>query len=344
MEFYKRDFLISRIRCGYIPIDIDKKRILVYHPNANLSLRSNEIYIKAREEAVDQELLSDNDVCEILIAMDLWSDKQEEELTKTVPGHIEYWKIELYRNINKSNTKKTIRKYLEVAKKELVKLYNVRHSFDHITIDGYANYVKSMFIISNCARYKNKKVDWQIFDLNKTMNIYHSSILNSDIIRILARTTPWSGIWSTAKINGKIFDNSYLTSEQQTLISWSSMYDKIYESSECPSDEVIDDDDLLDGWLLIQKKKREVDRKKQEIDKITNNKINNADDVFIIAETPEDALKIDLLNDNRSIDIKKQRLNEIKERGNVLEQQLGDIKRRRSMEIQRAYVNKVKGK
>ena len=343
MEFNQRDFLISRIRAGYIPVTINKKRILIYHPNAHLSLRGNEIYFEAYENATEQELLSDQDIYEILIAMDLWSEQKEEELNKIVPGHIEYWKMELYKNILKSNTQQTVRKYLNVAKEELVRLHNTRHSFDYLTCAGYASYVKGMFLIANCARYKNKKVNWNIVDLNKVMNLYHSSILSGDTIRILARSDPWTSIWSALKINGKIFDNVYLTTEQQSLIAWSSMYDKIYEAPDCPSDDIINDDDMLDGWLLIQRKKRETDRQKQQVDKITNSKISNADDIFIVAETPQDAAKIDLLNDSRGSKVKQQRLKEIESRGHVLEQQLSDIKKRRAMEVRQMYTQKVKG-
>ena len=343
MEFYQREILISRIRAGYVPVFIGKKRILIYYPNSYWTLRGNEVYYEAYKQAIDEELLSDQDIYELLIAINLWSEQKEEELNKIVPGHIEYWKMELYKNILKSNTQQTIRKYLNVAKKELVRLHNIRHSLDYFTCAGYANYVKIMFLISNCARYKNKKVNWNFFDLSHIMNLYHQNLLSVDIIRILVRSDPWVGLWPSLKINGRIFNNTYLTAEQQNLIAWSNMYDKIYESPDCPSDDVINDDDMLDGWLLIQRKKRETDRQKQQVDKVTNSKISNADDVFIIAETPQDAAKIDLLNDPRGSKVKQQRLKEIESKGCVLEQQLSDIKKRRAMEVRQMYTQKVKG-
>ncbi|MBU2060472.1 MAG: hypothetical protein KKH44_01315 [Bacteroidetes bacterium] len=343
MDNHQKEFLISRIRAGYIPIVLRKKRILIYHANAHWTLRGNEVYNEAYQNAIEEELFSDLDVYDFLVARDLWSPKKEEELDKIVPGHIEYWKIELYNNILKSNTQQTIRKYLQVAKDELVHLHNIRHSFDYLTCAGYANYVKNMFLIANCARYKNKKVNWAIFDLNRAMNLYYTNMLSGDTIRMLARSVPWINIWPALKINGKIFDNNYLTIEQQTLISWSNMYDKIHEHPECPSDEVIEDNDLLDGWLLIQSKKRSDERKKQEVGKITNPKIKNANDIFIIAETPQDVAKIDLLNDSTGTRIKHQRLQEVDSKGTVLEQQFTDVKQRRAMEIRQAYSQKIKG-
>jgi hypothetical protein len=330
MELYKREFFISRIRSGYVSLRVGGKRLIVHHPSIQTVLRSNEIYMEEYGRAIEEELFDDDDVYNLLVAIGLWSEKQEKEFEKIVPDHIEYWKIELYKNILKSNTRITIRKYLDVAKNELNRLYNVRHSFDHMTCAGYASYVKSMFLISRCTTHNNKRVDWAKFDLNRVMGLYHENLL--------------SGMWSVLKANGKIFDTTNITTEQQALISWSSMYDKIYESPDCPPEEVIEDDDMLDGWLLIQKRQREVDKKKHEVENIANKKIANAGEIFLMAETPQDAQKIDLLNDPHAAQIKKQKLQEIKNRGNVLEQQLSDVKRKRAIQIQQAYINQVKGR
>jgi len=344
MELYRREFLISRIKSGVICVRINKKKFVVHNPNVNTIFFANELYVNEYEKAVEEGLFLDHDIYDLLIANDMWSEQNEKELNEIVPGHIEYWKIELYNSILKSNTRKTVRKYLEVAKKEYSRLYTIRHCFDHMTCAGYASYVKNMYLISKCTRYKNKKVDWNKYDLNVIMNSYYNSLLDSDTIRILSRTTPWSTMWSSLKTNGRIFENINLTSEQQVLISWSNMYDKIYESPDCPPDEVIEDDDMLDGWLLIQKKRRDEERKKQEVKGATNSKIDNADDIFVLAETFEDAKKIDLLNDPRGKQVKQQRLNQIKKKGVVAEQELNDVQRKRSMMMQQAYIQQVKGK
>jgi hypothetical protein len=344
MELYKRDFFIARIRSGYIPIKVGGKRLVVYHPSKEVILRANEIYVEEYERGLEAELLDDDDVYQLLILNNLWTESKEKELEKIVPGHIEHWKIELYQNVLKTNTRITIRKYLEAAKIEYGRLYNTRHSLDHMTGAGYASYVKNMYIITQCARHKNKRVDWTHFDINNVMNTYHGSLLDSDTLRMLSREQPWSSLWPVLKTNGRIFENTNLTTEQQSLISWSTMYDKIYESPDCPPEEVLEDDDMLDGWLLIQKRQRDTDKKKHELESSLGKKIGNADDIFLIAETPEDAVKIDLLNDERAKRVKRQRFGEIQEKGSVAEQQLSDVKLKQNMQFRQAYVNQVKGR
>jgi hypothetical protein len=123
------------------------------------------------------------------------------------------------------------------------------------------------------------------------------------------------------------------------------MYDRIYESPDCPSEEVINDDDMLDGWLLVQKRHREGERQKQELQQKVGGKLGKADDVFLMAETPQDAQKIDMLNEPHMARIKKQRMAEIKSQGGqLLEQQLADVKMKRIMQLRQAFSQQIKGR
>jgi len=176
------------------------------------------------------------------------------------------------------------------------------------------------------------------------MNAYHGEMLLPEQVRELARTTPWVGLWNVLKMNGQPFDLNTLTIEQQSLLSWSNMYDKIHESPDCPPDEVLDDDDMLDGWLIIQRRKREADKKKQEIESHINPKMKNADEIIMVAETAADAQKIDMLNPTHVQNIKKQRLKHVQEQGIVREQEFKDVQQKRSMQMQQAYIQHVKGR
>ena len=56
-----------------------------------------------------------------------------------------------------------------------------------------------------------------------------------------------------------------LTKDQLSLSSYSTLYDNVYESHECPNEKIIDDDDCLDGWLIQQRRKSEKDRKQMKL-------------------------------------------------------------------------------
>ena len=341
MEDYKRDFFIARIRAGYVPIELDGVRIIIHHPSADVALYSQEKYIQAYERAQEEGLLTEGELVDHLILQGLWSETKEDEYQRIVPGHIEYWKIELYQSLLKSNTRAKVRKYLATAKAEYERLHEIRHHYTYVTDAGYANYIKSIYLISECSKINGQPVDWDEYNINKVMAAYGSVMLQADDIRMLARTSPWNSLWGSLKATGKIFEGE-LTTEQQSLISWSIMYDRIHESPDCPGDDVLDDDDMLDGWLLLQKKQREADKKKQGVEGALG-KASNADEVYIPVETPEDAAKIDLLNPSQVNRIKKQRLQQVKAQGTVKQQEFKDVQLKRSMQMQQALNSKLKG-
>ena len=108
---------------------------------------------------------------------------------------------------------------------------------------------------------------------------------------------------------------------------WSGLYDSVYESPDAPAEEIIKDDDLLDGWLIHQRRKSEQDKKKQKAEGILG-KNSDADDVFVMAHNREDALEVESLNDDVGTMIKKERKS-VKDQadGLVKDSQLPDVRR-----------------
>lgn len=344
MEPYKRDFFVARIRAGYVPVKMGGNRFEIYQPDLDTALRSQEIYIEAYDKAEDEGLLTDDEIIDWLVKQGIWDEEEENNYNKIVPEHIEYWKIELFNAALKSNTRRQIRKYLKAAKEEYERLHNIRHFYDYVTVDGYANYVRSMYVLSHSTKLNGDPVDWSQHDLGKLMGRYHQELLSPEDVRELARTMPWTGLWSVLKTSGNIFGSGPLTVEQQSLISWSTMYDRIHEAPDCPSDSVIDDDDMLDGWLLVQKRKREADRKQAEIEEHVNPKMKNADEIYMVAETAADAQKINMLNPEHVKKIKRQRMQQVKDQGRVRQQEFKDIQQKRSMQMQQAFSQQVRGR
>ena len=90
---------------------------------------------------------------------------------------------------------------------------------------------------------------------------------------------------------------------------------------------------MLDGWLIIQREKREQEERENTAKNLSSNsKINNADEVFIMADKmkPSDVYE---LNSGLGKHIIKSRINQIKQAGGELkEQELADIKQKLSMQ------------
>jgi hypothetical protein len=110
------------------------------------------------------------------------------------------------------------------------------------------------------------------------------------------------------------------------LISLYNMYDNIRQHPECPSDDIIKDDDALDGWFIYQQEKTRREKKKNEIMSKVGGKLNNAGEVFLISDDEEERREIFDIND----DIGKKQILELakvgNEKKNVLWQDLDFVK------------------
>ena len=204
---------------------------------------------------------------------------------------------------------------------------------DYLTLENFAQTKKNEYIIANSLYYKqsNEKVfNTHIDDINynefeKLTSAVSKHIITIEIYKTIARHETWKMIWYANKNN--IFDKpaSRLTDEQKTLISVSNMYDKIYEHPECPPDFVIEDEDMLDGWMIEQKRKNEASKKENSNQDILS-KHNKAKEIFVVGDK-EDIDEIQSMNSLQSQHIIKQRSRIIKNAENGVEEiNLPDVK------------------
>jgi hypothetical protein len=122
------------------------------------------------------------------------------------------------------------------------------------------------------------------------------------------------------KAGNSIFTNNPLSIEQQILIQWSSLYDNIAECPEAPPEDVIDDDDALDGWLIIQKRNRD----KNKINNL-NQKKEEGDEIFKIVDSIEDAQKVKNMNNPHGLGVINSRLKQIQKQGIVKDIEFADV-------------------
>jgi len=352
MEPYEREFYISRICAGYIKYKINSELSIYIRPlTIDQRYEANETFRDAYNEALLNEVITSEECMEMLKDLNLWSDEEEETLEK-LNKDIEELKVQLYNASFRIELKNTIRKALAKAKNRFIELASKRAAYDFLTCKGYATYCRYNWTLENATKYPDNNVyDWKHVDLNTILAFYHREQLGDDQLRELAKTEPWRSIWASSKKNGAVFSQCgvELTEEQRSLIAWSSMYDNVYESMECPSDDVIEDDDMLDGWLIIQKRKREEEQKKSSADNVIgNSKINNADEVFIMTD-PKSAKDVNDLNDPMARSSQKSRMKELKSRGKAgknttKHSKLKDVKQRVQMEANQKFSKNLKGR
>lgn len=331
MEQWERDFQVGRIVAGKTEYIISGSIINIVTPNREHRNEANRIYRDARRDAEIDGALLEDELLAILIQHDLWTMKDADEYEKLTKA-LEDLKVGLFEERFRSNAKLTIRQAIKKTREELSRLDMVRHGLDYLTVDGLAMSAKYRFLVSACMAC----------DVNK--DIYIDQIidkLNQDRLteqdyRELVRTEPWRSLWGVRESAGRgLFDLAAvdMSDEQRTIIVWSNIFDNIRQYPDAPGDSIFEDDDMLDGWMIIQKRKRESQQATAEANRIGNDKVRNSDEVYLMADTVDDAREIDKMNSVGAAMTKKQRMAFLKQKGEVNEVFMPDTAQRIQMEL-----------
>jgi hypothetical protein len=267
---------------------------------------------------LEAELMTEDEMLDWMRSKYLWTEDDDTKTT-TIEKDLERLRVEIFNCRYQSNKREHVRKYIRAAETALNKQSTKKHENQQNTCEGIANLEKSLAFIKQCTFIGNEPCDFESIDITNILYEFNSMILKEKDIRELARNDPWRSLWLMREsCDLKLFANQdrELSIDQKNLLVWSRMYDNIQESMDCPTDDVIDDDDLLDGWFIIQRKKQEKERAESELEnRVDNEKISNSQEVFIIAETQKDAENINQVNTYGSQMIKKERMAVIKEKG-----------------------------
>jgi hypothetical protein len=334
-----KELIVSRIISGTLRLE---GGYTLKNPTAEATYVANEIAEQANEDGVLSGAISDAEAVKMLYDQGLWDFKQE-ELLQRIPKDIEDFKVKLFECVFKSVERKAIKELIAKAKEKLLSLLTMKSSFNHLTYNYQANLLKSKFLIFSSVYYKGKKlfqdevdIFWDLADsdlIERVLHLKNEASLGETEFRELARTDPWRSYWSLKKDTLFGIPVINYTDEQRSICAWSSLYDSVYEHPKCPSDEVIKDDDMMDGWMIIQRRERNKHMEAEDI--VTNEKIRNSDEVYIPAQTKEDARKVDDLNSPHVKQIKQNRFTFLAKVGEAKHGEFPDVKREIGMQANR---------
>ena len=200
-----------------------------------------------------------------------------------------------------------------------------------------------------------KNIDGELYNfenisLSSIMNRVIQESISSSVYRSIARSSSWRSIWNSSKKRDTAFGKPScdLSSEQISLVSYSMMYDNVYESPDAPKEDLVEDDICLDGWFISQRRKHEKDKAQSQADALlSNSKIANSDEIFLMAGDQREAGEIYDLNSAGSRQVVKQRQSQIEgqEKGENLHfRDLHDVQQTRRMNSVNSSVSAVKSK
>lgn len=336
MDQFTKELYISRIVTGFFRCKIDGQTYLIKQPDRHIRHIAQEIYAEALKDAELEGLYTDSELKDFLYSNNIWSDEKELDLEQ-IQKDIEEYKVKLYKAAFKSEERKMLRKLLELAKEKFNELIYTKMSYNYLSCAATAATMRMRYLVGKSLTDENGKNIWDNDDfwkntdplLENATNTYIENKISDSEFREMSRTEPWRSTWSCRKCEREVFGVPAvdLTEEQKTLVIWSTMYDNIYEHPNCPQQEIVDDDDLIDGWLILQRRERTKNQTKVQVeDLISNDKIKNSGEVFVIGQSKQDRERIESLNDEHAKILKKQRMNLIHKQGEVNEADMPDTK------------------
>jgi hypothetical protein len=305
MEQYLRDYHARRIIADIYPFEFNGKIYYITYPTAEFRFYAEKVYTETYQCAKDNNISTDY----IIVLLDkykIWNEEDESRLI-TYKKELEDTKVCLFENFFHENKRPAYKKVINDLRIAIDELTYRKQSMNHFTAEYSASSARQKFLIGASILRPNKKRLWtKISDWDKENKIIDvafehmaSNYMGEYDIRDIVKHDPWKTIWSLQKRPQSIFRKSIgdFTEEQQSLSIWSIVYDNIAKSAEPLSDSVIMDDDALDGWMIIQRRKSETVSDKAEIAQQINSKVAQSGEIFVMADTPDQVKKIYEMND-----------------------------------------------
>ena len=221
------------------------------------------------------------------------------------------YKFQLYQKYPDEFLQKPARSGIKSTIRQLNEWYSQYALLDAVTLESYAEKASSIFIIRKLGNFSSRLAE----------KLHYAQIkegVTIQDIRKLARSDYWQNVYNACRPF-----KAPLTDEQVALSSFTRMYANIQKHPECPDPEIIEDDDMLDGWLISQSKQNK--KKSPSFGK----KIDSAKEVFIMASNQDHANKIYDMNTEEARAIQNVRLKQIKKQGAVPFGKLADVQRER---------------
>jgi hypothetical protein len=310
-----------------VKVDVGGRIFYVGLPTPIQQFEAEELFQECLVEGRFLEMVSDREMVDRLQDLGYWT-LEDQQFLDNLSAKLEHMKVEMYTNYISFRSKRVeqIRRSLQRTLAEAVEIFKKRHTYDVYTCEGFALSCKLQYIV--CATTCD--INGKPIDITEDGNLvqaitqqYVATQANETELRDLSRNEPWRSIWHAGKSEGKVFGVPavLLTEDQKQLLTWSRLYDNVRESPDVPDDIVIEDDHLLDGWLIVQS--REAAEKKKGQGKVSD-KMSRAGEVFVPVETAEDAQRVYQMNDAQARMIQRQRLQLVAQKGEVAEQYMPD--------------------
>jgi len=314
---------IYRIISGKILFNHNNKKYVLLSPKPLIKYRAHLLYESIVNDEKYNEWIRAENLDRYMTYLEVWNTEMSAFIEKS-DKQIEDLKVSLFNNRLNTKMSARTRNQLSYIRQKVGELHGIKQTYYAQTLEGYAESIKYEYIISSTLFCNKKKVFGKFGSLQTSYHDFTSVVseinrlaLNTSDYRRIARSDLWRSFWTIDKNNIFFGPISSWTEEQRTLAGYSSMYDSVYEHPEKPIDTVINDDDMLDGWMISQRRAIEKTKQQESVLK-SNSKLSKAQEVFVFTDSADGvkevmsmnsdeanlaiAQRTSILNNNQSID------------------------------------------
>jgi hypothetical protein len=315
---------------------------------------AQQLFREVLAEAPLHGVYTEEELADLALQIGLWDEDLEKQL-ETYVKDMQDFKVKLYEFAHKNTERTKIRNLLNQARERADALFARKTTLSKYSATTHAAAVRNRYIlgVSLCNEdgspyFKNDSDYWrassEFLDILSTQ--YIKAQITEAEYREIARSEPWRSLWDSSAKAQSIFGipvSSY-NEDQREISLWSKLYDSVYEHPECPSQTIIEDNDMLDGFLILKKKEWGERKQKGDIEGgLKNEKIRNSQEVYLMSDgSKEELQKIENMNDASAKIIKKQRNKYIDKVGEANELDLPDVKKRLHMEANRKFAEDMR--
>lgn len=323
--------LINRLLSGIVIFKLGDKYIHVkpakVDDKAFADFYSQEIY----EDALLEGALKKEDFQALLIEKGWWTN-EEEETIETLSKNLEQMKVDYYNNFFREDTRKYIKKNIKSQNKKLNDLHQKKHFFFDKSAEYLKFFARDAFLIEKNA-FVGSDLALKFFKIHTLLYAFYANNLEDLAIRKICKTVEWKSLWSASKDSG-VFNNKgcELTQEQISLVTWAKFYDGVNESMDRPGEDIIADDIALDGWCIVESRKRKEEEKKRKGEEMTSDKLSEAGEIFVPVKNAKEQEQVLALNDQYGKSVIRSKAKQFKEMGGAKEEDLKHVKREIQME------------
>ena len=361
MEAHERDRLTAKLLSGITFFTFENKRYKIINPTPEYLLLAEEIALEQSIGASFKQLLSEEEAKRHLNDKGIWTDQDDINLKESEKS-LEDLKEMLFKQRRDPNTVASIRRKLKGTKAALQGALVRKHSMSPMTLEFHRRSIKQEFLAAVCTFDEDNKrmyspKDFGTSDSTLMERAYEAREMDGitqEDMREIARNEPWRSYWSVSKQNlfgnpmlnifgptqseAVIIPSSHLNQYQRAMVMICKMYDNAAQHPDCPEDRVINDDDMFDGWMIYENRKREKESNKKRLDSLVD---REGDEIFVMARGGDEAHEIFSVNEDTEKHVLKERFRQAHAAGQdgIKESELIDVKQ----SLHRQMVEQVKG-